>query len=171
MCPGRLGKWCCPGSLQCLREASPPSAALGLALWLLVTSPQSPVIAESGVIFFVSNTFKFVLRRSCNHGPFVHSVILVLSCLVFILKRLFESFFCFSCCLWECWGSFLFLLKMYEKYLLPSAPSPLNLKNFIPVHFRSKKKQCKYCMCRDAEGYIDKKGLALALQHFKEAGA
>lgn len=112
MCAGRLGKRCCPGSLQCLGEASPPSATLRLALWLLVTSPQSLVIADSGLIFFVTNSFRFVLRRSCKHGPFVFSVILVLSCLVFILKRRFESCFWFSCCLWECWGSFLFLLKM-----------------------------------------------------------
>lgn len=103
---------CCPGSLQCLGEASPRSAALGLAWWLLVMSPQSPVIAESGVIFFVVNPLKLVLKRSYKQGPFVLSVILVLSCLVFILKRIFESFFWFSCCLWERWGRFLFLLKM-----------------------------------------------------------
>lgn len=83
-----------------------------LALWLLVTSPQSPVIAESGVICFVMNALKFVFRSSCKHGPFVLSVILGLSYLVFILKEIFESFFWFSCCLWECWGSFLFLLRM-----------------------------------------------------------
>lgn len=92
-----------------------------LALWLLVTSPQSSVIAESGVICFVMNSLKFILRSSCKLGPFVLSVILGLSYLVFILERIFESFFWFSCCLWECWGSFLFRLKCRKNssFLLP----------------------------------------------------
>jgi len=110
--PRKAGEWCCPGSLPCLGDTSPPSAVLVLTLWLLATSLQSPVIAESGVIFFAVNPLKLVLRRSCKQGPFVLSVILVLSFLVFILKRVFESFFWFSCCLWENWGSFLFPLKM-----------------------------------------------------------
>lgn len=81
MCPGR--QWCCPGSLCCPGEASPPSDMLELAVWLLLMSPQSPVIAESVLIFFVVNPLKCVSIRSCKRGVFVLSVILVSSCFHF----------------------------------------------------------------------------------------
>lgn len=58
-----------------------------------------PSYYESGVNFFVTDSFKFVLRRGCKHDPFVFSVILGLNCLFFILKRIFESFSWFSWCL------------------------------------------------------------------------
>lgn len=45
MCPGRQGSGAAPGA----------SAVLGLALWPLRMSPQSPVIAETVLIFFVAN--------------------------------------------------------------------------------------------------------------------